>query len=310
MVDYRMQTFLVLCRQMNYRKTAEELNMTQPAVTQHIHSLEEYYGCRLFTYDHRELRMTREAELLRLTAENMLYQERRLLESIRERNIRELHIGATKTIGEYVIGADIASFLKEPCNRITVDVDNTAVLLERLSGGELDFALIEGNFDRTRFSSRVYRSEPFVGLCAADHPFAGRDVSVEELLREPLLLREEGSGTRIIFEDILRQYNLAPNYFPRVTCISNFGLLTGLVAHHCGVTFAYEAVKSGNPRLASFQLRDTRTRHDFCYVYLDNPDAAEAVKYFERFRRCCETGSSTGGQLQSFADAKEGQVQP
>ena len=61
MIDTRIETFLTLCRVMNYRKTAELLNMTQPAVTQHIHFLEEQYGCKLFSYDRRTLTMTKEA---------------------------------------------------------------------------------------------------------------------------------------------------------------------------------------------------------------------------------------------------------
>lgn len=77
MIDTRIQTFLTLCRVMNYRRTAELLNMTQPAVTQHIHFLEEQYGCKLFHYDRRTLTMTREAELLQRYAENVLYQEKK-----------------------------------------------------------------------------------------------------------------------------------------------------------------------------------------------------------------------------------------
>ena len=72
MIHTRMETFLTLCRLMNYRKTAEELNMTQPAVTQHIHYLEEYYGCKLFLYDRRSLKKTKEAELLKRYAENVI----------------------------------------------------------------------------------------------------------------------------------------------------------------------------------------------------------------------------------------------
>ena len=65
MTGDRIETFLTLCRLMNYRRTAEELNMTQPAVTQHIHYLEERYGCKLFLYDRRTLKMTPEAEVLK-----------------------------------------------------------------------------------------------------------------------------------------------------------------------------------------------------------------------------------------------------
>ena len=78
MTDIRIETFLTLCNVMNYRKTAELLNMTQPAVTQHIHYLENYYNCKLFIYDKKSLQMTREAELLRKYAENVTYQEKRL----------------------------------------------------------------------------------------------------------------------------------------------------------------------------------------------------------------------------------------
>lgn len=83
MIDNRIRTFLALCRNMNYRRTAEELNLTQPAVTQHIQYLESEYGCSLFSYDRRTLRLTKEGELLKNYAENVLYQERKMLEKLR-----------------------------------------------------------------------------------------------------------------------------------------------------------------------------------------------------------------------------------
>ena len=58
MVDSRIKTFLALCRNMNYRRTAEELSLTQPAVTQHIKFLENEYNCRLFSYDFRTMLKT------------------------------------------------------------------------------------------------------------------------------------------------------------------------------------------------------------------------------------------------------------
>ena len=64
MIDFRLETFVCLCETMNYRAAAEKLNITQPAVSQHIRSLEQHYGCRLFSYDRRKLSMTPQAELL------------------------------------------------------------------------------------------------------------------------------------------------------------------------------------------------------------------------------------------------------
>ena len=162
MIDTRIETFLTLCRVMNYRKTAELLNMTQPAVTQHIHFLEEQYGCKLFSYDRRTLTMTKEAELLQKYAENVLYQEKKLKAELEQSDGVSLSIGATKTIGEYVIDKHISAFLSVPKNSISVNVENTETLLSELSAGKLDFALIEGYFDKSRYSSKLYRKEPFV----------------------------------------------------------------------------------------------------------------------------------------------------
>jgi len=78
MLDYRMDTFLQLYKQMNYRKTAEALGMTQPGVTQHIQYLEQHYGVKLFLYDGRQLRRTPQAEALKKHIDGVLARERSL----------------------------------------------------------------------------------------------------------------------------------------------------------------------------------------------------------------------------------------
>ena len=64
MLDHRIETFMAVCELMNYRKAADLLHITQPAVTQHIQFLENEYGCRLFLYENRKLTKTPEACLL------------------------------------------------------------------------------------------------------------------------------------------------------------------------------------------------------------------------------------------------------
>lgn len=280
MTDTRIETFLTLCRVMNYRKTAEELNMTQPAVTQHIHYLEEHYGCRLFIYDRKSLRMTPEAELLKRYAENVTCQEKRLKALLSEKNGSSLSVGATKTIGEYVISEHICAFLGDPANRISVNVDNTEHLLEALSRGEIDFALIEGFFDSSRYASRLYRKEPFVGICGAGHHLAGREVSLDEIMNEELILREEGSGTREILRQLLAEQNRSFSQFGRITSVSNFGLAARILEKGIGISFAYKAVMEREKGLAEFKVRGWDIVRDFNYVYLDNPFSEQAVEIF------------------------------
>ncbi|SEH85531.1 DNA-binding transcriptional regulator, LysR family [Ruminococcus flavefaciens] len=281
MVDFRIKTFLTLCSVMNYRKIAELLNMTQPAVTQHIHYLEEEYHCKLFLYDRHTLTLTPEGELLKNYAENISYQEKRLFEKMGLVKKRSLRIGATKTIGEYVITEQVAKYLSKPQQTILVDVDNTNRLLELLKQGELDFALIEGFFDSAEFESRLYRSEPFIGVCSPTHRFAGKTVPLDEVLSETLFLREEGSGTRMILEQLLSERNCTTDRFNRIVCISNFGLMSDLIARNIGITFAYQAIQTADKGLAEFQVEGWKIYRDFNYVFLNNPDAVKAIEEFE-----------------------------
>lgn len=281
MIDYRIQTFLTLYREMNYRKTAELLGMTQPGVTQHIHFLEKAYGTRLFSYDGKALTRTRSADLLKMSMERILAEEQALTQQFQSNDEFLLKIGATKTIGEYVILPTAEAFLRKPNNRLELVVDNTAVLLELLSEGRLDLALIEGSFDKNRYGSHLYKTERFVGICAAHHPFAGKAVSLERIFRETLFLREEGSGTRGILEQLLRDANFSLDSFSRVMTVNNFAAIRRFVASGLGITFAYRPISQGDSRLAAFEIQGITVIREFNYVYLNRHIAEKTIRRFE-----------------------------
>lgn len=199
-MDQRLETFLTVCATMNYRKAAEQLHLTQPAVTKQIQALEALYGVRLFTYDSRKLRKTAQGETLEIYAISQRYQDEELRRALKRQEKTSLRIGATKSIGDYILLPQIIRFLKEPDNELFFTVDNTAHLLAQLEGGELDFVVLEGIFDKSRYESFLLRNEPYIGICAKDHPFSGCEVPMDELFSERLILREPGSGTRKILE--------------------------------------------------------------------------------------------------------------
>lgn len=279
-MDNRLETFLVLCETMNYRKTAEILHLTQPAVTRQIQSLEAEYGTELFIYDGRKLSRTYQSRMLEEYAVSAKYNYKKVLENLRQKEIPTLRIGATKTIGEFVIGKRIKNYLqKENCN-LSLLVDNTENLLEKLRNQELDFALVEGFFDKKKYASRLYAKEPFVGICGRKHPFAGKKVSWEDLWQEKLFIREEGSGTRQIFEQQLRAEGYTLEHFKKVTSISSFSLIRSLVADGMGITFAYEAVIGRDKRLESFVIENNYAVHEFYFVFLKNTGTEHLVEKF------------------------------
>lgn len=279
MLDHRVETFLTVCQQMNYRKTADILGITQPAVTQHIHYLEGKYDCVLFEYHKGRLIKTDAARLLEQYA-RVLRQQDQYLRNKLGKFVRELKIGATKTIGDYVLKEDIRRYLSDEDNALSLIVDNTEHLLRLLEENQLDFAVVEGYFDHSRFDSRLLRREPFVGICPKDHPFAGRQVSLEELFRETIIHREAGSGTRAILEQKLQGYNESLERFKRQICISSFPVILDLVRNGFGVSFVYEVLADSDPNLAKFTIQGESIVREFNIVYLRYADVREQIEWF------------------------------
>ena len=280
MLDYRIDTFLTLCECMNYRKTAEMLHISQPAVTQQIHYLENQYGQKLFVYENRRLVKTEAAAILEQYARAAKLQQQDLLQKLESSPIHTLRIGATKTIGDYYLKEDIRRYLQSPDNALTLIVYNTEHLLRLLEENELDFSVVEGFFDKTRFDNILLRREPFVGICRKDHPFAGREVTMEELLQQTIIHREAGSGTRAILEQELRGYNESLQRFQRHICISSFNIILDLVKQGFGVSFVYNILADSDPALAKFSIRGETVVREFNVVYLKYADMGEKIRLF------------------------------
>lgn len=275
MLDSRYESFLVLCETLSYTKTAGLLYVTQPTITQHIQYLENRYKTRLFTYTGKQLRLTdKGAELRRYVfemKENARQIERRMLSAGTHMTFR---IGATKTIGEYVLPRVLKTYLeKNPEKDADLYVDNTQVLLAMLDGGKIDFALLEGFFDKSAYEYRLLKCEEFVGVCSPDSRLSGKKWKLDDLLDERMIVREEGSGTREILERYLKQYSLELTSFAHESTISNFAAIKELVSDNAGITFLYRPVAEAeleNGRLKLLQIEDFDLKREFNFVLPKN----------------------------------------
>lgn len=280
MLDYRIFTFLTLYDEMNYRKTAQKLNMTQPGVTQHIQYLEKHYGVRLFSYNGRVLTKTNDAKILKKHIDSIRAEEKEISSRFTRKDHMHLRIGATKTIGEFVITSDICNFLENPSNSLKLCIDNTDILLSMLEASEIDFAIIEGIFDKDRYNYHLMKRERFTGICSASHPFAGKTVSIDEIFKEKLILREQGSGTRKIFEQALGNAGFGVERFASCSSISNFSVICDIVSQTNAITFAYEPVVQSRTDLASFEIADMHLTGEFNFVYCNEKIAREKIERF------------------------------
>lgn len=281
MLDYRILTFLKLCETMNYRITAEELNMTQPAVTQHIHYLEEEYECKLFIYNKKKLEKTNQAILLEEYARSAYYNEIYLKRKIKSENKIKINIGATKTIGEFVIGEKIKKLVKNEKYDISLTIDNTENLIKLMELNKLDFILVEGIFNKDKYGYRLYKKDEFIGICSKNHKFNGKSIKFEELFEEDIIIREEGSGTRRIFEQFLSENSFSLEFFKKKITINNFNLIKELVSANCGISFVYNSVVNKNDDIGKFYFKN-KIEREFNYLYLKNTSAKELIDFFDK----------------------------
>ncbi len=281
MLDYRIITFLKLCDTMNYRITAEELNMTQPAVTQHIKFLEQGYGCKLFNYNSKKLEKTEKCKILESYSRSSYYNDIKLRQELSETTTINIRIGATKTIGEFVINDKLKNLIKDKEYTFSLVVDNTEELLKLLEDNKLDFALIEGYFPKKKFESLLFKEEEFVGICGKEHRFAGKKINILNLFQEVLIVRERGSGTRGILEQILQTKNFSLESFKERISINNFRLIKDLVSSNTGISFVYKTVITPSDNISIFKLEEKISR-EFNYVFLKNTEAKTYVDIFNK----------------------------
>ena len=203
MLDFRVETFLAVCRHMNFTKAARELSITQPAVSHHIRYLEQAYGAALFRHNGKRLQLTEAGEILRRTLLTMKHDEQHLQKRMQQAatGTRDYSFGATLSVAEFMLNEALGRFLHlHPDSRIRMQVADTKVLLSKLDSGELDFAVVEGDFPKAEYDFFVFGTEEYVAAAAPDKAARYRGRQLTQMLDEPLLLREEGSGTRVILD--------------------------------------------------------------------------------------------------------------
>ena len=293
MIDHRIETLLMMSETLSYTRTAELMNLTQPAVSQHIRYLENQYECKLFEKQGRRVKLTAAGERLVRAAIIMRANSQRVEAELKSKETMRplLRIGATKTIGSYVIARPLAEFIKlYPEYDFELVVDNTAALLHGLDSGSLDLLLLEGNFDKQHYRYQLLRDEDFIGICSPDNELSRQKTAAyEHILSQRLIIREQGSGTREIFEQLLKQNSFSLDSFRHTITISQFSVIKELVASNVGISFVYRSVASKELKdgdLCEISLSGGPHTHEFSIVKLPDTVMPAEIDVFTDFVRC------------------------
>jgi DNA-binding transcriptional LysR family regulator len=201
MADRRLQVFHTVARLLSFTKAAEELHMTQPAVTFQVRQLEEYFNTRLFDRTHNRINLTDAGKRVYVYAEKIF-----VLYSEMENSVREitgdisgvLVLGASTTVAEYMLPHLLGDFKhKYPDVTIRLKVANTDGIVSLVENNAIDLGVVEAPVSNKNLVVEKCRMDQMVLIVPPGHELANSDsVTLERVLEFPFICREEGSGTR------------------------------------------------------------------------------------------------------------------
>ncbi len=212
MADFRLKVFCTVAELKSFTRAAEVLFLTQPAVSSQVKSLEEEFGVKLFVREQNRVVLTEVGEVLYEYAKKILsvYEEAKLEVGRFVRSLTgKLIIGSTSTIGKYYLPLVIEAFKQQhPGIEVLMQVSNSETVLKSLLQRALDLGIVSepcalyGDI----FQYHPYIKDRLVLIVPAGHRWFGtKAICLEELMEEPFLIRERGSGTRDTFEQYLRE---------------------------------------------------------------------------------------------------------
>ncbi len=289
-MNSKLETFLTVVKMRSYTKAALELHLTQPAITQHIKALEEYFGASLLYFQNRRLCLTGAGEMILQYAKELEAMETMVFQKLNEiKNAqKEMTFASTLTIGEFtmepILGKLMESFKDY---KINMTLDNTQSILGKLKEGAVSFALIEGLFDVGDLDLKKLKDCDYILVTKKDHALTKKDqVCIKDLLGERLIVREKGSGSREVLEMGLRERNQSLLGFKEVMELGNVNLMKRLVERGLGISLMYKDAALKELRegtLVEVPLVDLKMTRGFYFVSLKNKQFHEEKEMFFQF---------------------------
>lgn len=208
MLSDSMRVFITVADKKNFSKAAKSLSLTQPAVSFQIQTLEQYYQTMLFDRVNRHVKLTSAGELLLDYAVHMNNLQAELEKNMQQLTGHvkgELLIGASTTIGEYILPYVVGSFKKEyPDVNVTIQIMNTEVIEGMVASKHFDMGIVEGPLKNENLFFKEFLDDELLLAVPIDHPWAARgSIDIKELAQVPYITREPGSGSRLVFEQAL-----------------------------------------------------------------------------------------------------------
>lgn len=288
MEDHKLKVFCTVAETKSFSKTSEIIHLTQPAVSLQIQALEELYETKLFDRSSGTINLTPSGEILYKYAKQILS-----LYAEASKEISKItgfikgcvKVGAGTTVGNYILPAVAVDFKKKhPKIRVSISIGNAKRVLELLNSSMIDFGIISEMPGKSKFNVEPIISDELCVICSSEHPLSNQKlVSIYDLVKEPFVIREEGSSTRVIIERFLADHGLSISDLHVALILGSTGSIKEAVERGIGLAIVSKwsirkEVSCGNLRI--LKLKEGKIKRDFYIVLPKNSVLSPAVEEF------------------------------
>jgi len=303
--NFRLKVFRTVAEAMSFRKAAEMLHLSQPAVSQQIRALEEEARVRLFDRaggdgHGSQIALTEAGRVLLGYANRaaaVMAEAERALASLNHEVTGELRLGASTTVAQYLLPRILGAFLKQyPHVRMSVVSGNTEEIAAAVAEEKVALGIIEGPAMRRDVKTEPMAPDELVLIVSPSHMWAQRKgaIPVEDLGTVPLLLRERGSGSRRVVERALKDAGLPLKSLKVAMELDSTEAIISGVEAELGVGFVSRWAVGKVLRLGSVKVvkvQGLRIVREFSFVHVAGTEPAGAAAAFQRFALAAVAGS-------------------
>lgn len=275
-----LKIFIAVAEKGKMSIAAVQLYISQPTVSQAIKELEDHYGVLLFERISKKLYITDAGKNLLTYARMVVNQFDDLEDNMLKGFSEKLRIGATVTVGSCIIPELIKQYQKiKPEVETFVYVNNTKAIEEKLLKSELDIGIVEGEIKSHDLVVTPEINDYLVIVCGKNHRLSGcRNISVKDLEKEPFVLREEGSGTRELFQNYMSRCGIRLKVCWEVTCPDT--IKKAVIENNCLTAISARLIEEEAKKGLLYVIKSNEQAMDrsFSLVYYKNKFVNENMK--------------------------------
>ncbi len=285
------KTYVKVVENRNLSRTAEELNLSQPAVSKQIQALEEIYGVLLLERSGRKLKTTPAGEALYNCAQEILRaleKTDQIMEELSESRRGRLMLGASTIPGQYILPQYLKSFKdRNPNVNILMKIADTESIYRQVAERELDLGVVGAWIPNSKVDGFKWMEDELIVLVSAHHHLAGRsEVDPKELIAEKWVFREKGSGTRMATEDMLADLGIRAADLDIQVEVGSTEAVVSAVEAQLGLALVSRYVASQwtrNDKLVALPIAGGTAKRDIYVIYPRQKNRRRTVDNFLDF---------------------------